>query len=53
MFALATGKSDVEVNMNQILAAAVKCVSDAIVNAVTEADSLGGVPSYKDVVDCD
>ena len=53
MFALATGKSNVEVNMNQILAAAVKCVSDAIVNAVTEADSLGGVPSYKDVVDHD
>lgn len=53
MFALATGKSDVEVNMNQILAAAVKCVSDAIVNAVTEADSLGGIPCYKDVVGCD
>ena len=33
MFALATCKSDVEVNMNQMLAAAVQCVSDAIVNA--------------------
>ena len=53
MFALATGKSDVGVNMNQILAAAVKCVSYAIVNAITEADSLGGVPSHKDVVGCD
>ena len=51
MFALATCKSDVEINMNQILAATVQCVSDAIVNAVTEADSLGGVPCYKDVVD--
>ena len=50
MFALATGKSDAEINMNQILAVAVNCVSDAIVNAVTEADSVGGVPSYKDVV---
>ena len=48
MFALATGKSDSAFNMNQLLAAAVMCVSDAIVRAVTEADSLGGVPAVKD-----
>ena len=50
MFALATGKSDSDVNMNQLLAAAVMCVSNAIVNAVTEAESLGGVPAFKDIV---
>ena len=50
MFALATGKSDSAFNMNQLLAAAVICVSDAIVNAVNEADSLGGVPSVKDLI---
>ena len=49
MFALATGKSDFDVNMNRLLAAAAMCVSNAIVNAVTEAESLGGVPSFKDV----
>ena len=50
MFALATGKNEGSVNMNQLLAAAVMCVSDAIVNAVTEAESLGGVPAVKDMV---
>ena len=49
MFALATGKCDSVFNMNQLLAAAVMCVSDAIVRAVTEADSLGGVPAVKDL----
>ena len=49
MFALATGKCDSAFNMNQLLAAAVMCVSDAIVRAVTEADSLGGVPAVKDL----
>ena len=49
MFALATGKSDFDVNMNRLLAAAAMCVSNAIVNAVTEAESLGGVPSFKDM----
>ena len=50
MFALATGKNEGSVNMNQLLAAAVMCVSDAIVNAVTEAESLGGIPAVKDMV---
>ena len=50
MFALATGKSDAVVNINQLLAAAVICVSNAIVNAVTEAESLGGIPAVKDMV---
>lgn len=50
MFALATGKCQSAFNMNQLLTAAVICVSNAIVNAVTEADSLGGVPSVKDLI---
>lgn len=53
MFALATGKSDSDVSMNQLLAAAAMCVSNAIVNAVTEADSLGGVPAFKDMAEND
>ena len=53
VFALATGKSDSAVNMNQLLAAATMCVSNAIVSAVTEADSLGGVPSFKDLAEND
>ena len=53
MFALATGNSDSDVNMNRLLAAAVICVSNAIVNAVTEAESLGGVPAFKDIVEND
>ena len=53
MFALATGKSNFDVNMNQLLSAAVMCVSNAIVNAVTEAKSLGGVPAFKDLVEND
>lgn len=53
MFALATGNSDSDVNMNRLLAAAVMCVSNAIVNAVTEAESLGGVPAFKDIVEND
>lgn len=53
MFALATGNGGSDVNMNRLLAAAVMCVSNAIVNAVTEAESLGGVPAYKDIVEND
>ena len=48
MFALATGMSDSSVNMNQLLAAAAMCVSNAIVNAVKEAESIGGIPAFKD-----
>ena len=50
MFALATGISDASVNMNQLLAGAVMCVSSAIVRAVTAADSLGGIPAFKDMI---
>ena len=53
MFALATGRCDSDVNMNQLLAAATMCVSTAIVNAVTEAESLGGVPAFKDLAEND
>ncbi len=53
MFALAAGKSGSEVNMNQLLAAATMCVSNAIVSAVTEAESLGGVPAVKDLLEND
>ena len=53
MFALATGANYTNVNMNRLLTAAVMCVSGAIVNAVTEADSLGGVPSAKDMMNHD
>ena len=49
MFALATGKSDAEFDMNRLLAAAAVCVSDAIVRAVTEAHALGGVPAARDI----
>ena len=49
MFALATGNTDAPFNMNQLLAAAVQSVSDAIVNAITHAQSLGGAPSAKDM----
>ena len=49
MFALSTAESDAPFNMNRLLAAAVQCVSDAIVNAVTHANPLGGVPSVKDI----
>ena len=48
MFALSTAKSGASFDMNRLLAAAVIAVSDAIVNAVTEADSIGGIPSIKD-----
>ncbi len=53
MFGLATGKCEAAFNMNQLLAAALVCVSNAIVNAITEADSLGGIPSVKDLISHD
>ena len=49
MFALATGARDTNLNMNRLLAAAVTCVSDAIVRAVTQAHALGGAPAAKDL----
>ncbi len=49
MFALATGKSEVEVDANRLLAAAALCVSEAIARGVEAADGLGGVPSVRDL----
>lgn len=48
MFALATGKRDVAIEMNRLLAAAALCVSEAIVRSVTMAEGLGGVPGVRD-----
>ena len=50
MFALATGKIDVDVDANRLLAAAALCVSEAIARGVETADGLGGVPSARDIV---
>lgn len=49
-FALATGGSDADVSMNRLGAAAARAVSRAIVNAVTHATGLGGVPARAEVV---
>lgn len=49
MFALATGKSDVDVDVNRLLAAAALCVSGAIARGVEMADGLGGVPSVSEI----
>lgn len=49
MFALATGKSDAEVDINRLIAAAAICVSRAIVRGVQTAQALGGVPSANDI----
>lgn len=49
MFALATGKSDAEVDMNRLIAAAAICVSRAIVRGVQTAQTLGGIPSANDI----
>ena len=49
MFALATGKSDVDVDANRLLAAAALCVSSAIARGVEMADGLGGVPSVSEI----
>ena len=49
MFALATAKSDAEVDMNRLIAAAAICVSRSIVRGVQTAQALGGVPSANDI----
>ena len=49
MFALATGKSDSEFDMNRLIAAAAICVSSAIARGVETAETLGGIPSANDV----
>ncbi len=50
MFALATHKNEAPFDINRLLTAAVVCVSEAIVRAVREADTLGGVPAVKDMI---
>lgn len=49
MFALATGKSDADVDVNRLLAAAALCVSNAIARGVEAADGLGGIPSAREI----
>lgn len=49
MFALATGKSDADVDVNRLLAAAALCVSNAIARGVEMADGLGGIPSAREI----
>ena len=49
MFALATGTSDQNVDVDRLCAATVACVARAIVNGVREATGLGGVPAASDL----
>ena len=49
VFALATGKSNAEVDMRQLCTAATVVVSRAIVRAVLAAKGLGGIPSAQEV----
>ena len=49
MFALATGKSTAEPDMNRLIAAAAICVSQAIARGVETAETLGGIPSANDI----
>ena len=49
MFGLATGKHRPDVEINRLLAAAAVCVSDAIVRAVRNAESLGGIPGVTEL----
>jgi L-aminopeptidase/D-esterase-like protein len=49
IFSLATGVWDGEVNLAIIGALAAEAMADAIVRAVVHADSLGGVPSAREL----
>ena len=49
MFALATGTSEQDFDMNRILAATVLCVSEAIVRAISKADGIGGILGIKEL----
>jgi L-aminopeptidase/D-esterase-like protein len=49
MFALATGRWEGEANLSTIGALAAEAMAEAIVRAVSKADSLGGVPSAKEL----
>ena len=48
VFALATGKSDAEIDMRRLCSAATLAVAQAIVRAAVTAKGLGGVPSAKE-----
>ena len=49
MFALATGTSDRDVDLDRLCAATVACVARAIVNGVREATGLAGVPAASEL----
>jgi L-aminopeptidase/D-esterase-like protein len=49
VFALATGRWDGEANPSMIGALAAEAMAEAIVRAVSKAESLGGVPSAKEL----
>ena len=51
IFAVATGGLDRPSDMNRLCAAAVVCVSRAIVSGVTKAEGLGGVPAVSELAD--
>jgi len=48
VFALATGKSDAEVDMRQLCSTATLAVAQAVVRAAVMARGLGGIPSAKE-----
>ena len=48
VFALATGESDMPVNMNRLCSAATTAVARAIVSAIENATGVGGVPSARE-----
>lgn len=50
LFALATGKSRVEVDLNVVGAMAAEVVAEAVIRAVKRAESLPGLPSSRDVL---
>ncbi len=49
IFSLATGKWDGEVNLSMIGALAAEAMADAIVRAVTQTESVAGVPSAREL----
>jgi L-aminopeptidase/D-esterase-like protein len=49
VFALATGRWDGEVNLTMIGALAAEAMAEAVVRAATTAESLGGVPSAREI----
>jgi L-aminopeptidase/D-esterase-like protein len=47
IFSLATGTLEGDVNLSMVGSLAAEAMADAIVRAVTQNDSLGGVPSAR------